>query len=165
MFSSPLNTLVVLTELAPVSHFDEVHFLPCRAQTGHSILDAVQQLLKLGGMEITSLGLLATLTNTAQDTVGRLCCKGTLLLVFNLLFIRTPKSFTAEHLPGQLAPSLYCCRVTPSQMEGLKLAFGEYLKNPVSPFFQPGQVPLNSSLALLHFDHSSPFGLIHKIAS
>lgn len=109
------------------------------------------------GRGITSLGLLATLTNTAQDTVGRLCCKGTLLLVFDLLFIGTPKSFTAEHLPGQLAPSLYCCRVTPSQMEGLKLAFGEYLKNPVSPFFQPGQVPLNSSLALLHFDHSSPF--------
>lgn len=49
MLSSPLNILVVPTGLAPVSHFDEVHFLPWRAQTGHSILDAVQQLLKMGG--------------------------------------------------------------------------------------------------------------------
>lgn len=50
-------------------------------------------------------------------------------------------------------------------MEGLKLTLVEYLKILVSPFLQPGQVPLNSSLALLHFDHSSAFGLIHEIAS
>lgn len=38
-----------------------------------------------------------------------------------------------------------------SMMKGLKFTLVEYINISLSPFLQPGQVPLNSSLAFLHF--------------
>lgn len=40
-----------------------------------------------------------------------------------------------------------------SMMKGLKFTLDEYINISLSPFLQPGQVPLNSTLAFLHFDH------------
>ena len=48
--------------------------------------------------------------NTIQETVGLLCCWGTLLTHIGLEFTRISRPFLAELLARQSVPSLYWCR-------------------------------------------------------